>query len=131
MSKRIDITGQKFGRLTVIEYSHKTSSRASIWKCLCECGKEVFIHGAHLKDGHTKSCGCYKSKFLRTAETPSEISARSIWSGGYSDGCSFEKFMELSQLPCHYCGVEKSNCYNRYRNKNGDLINKCILPELA
>lgn len=54
-----DLTGQKFGRLTVVEYlpdKHK-------WLCKCECGnyKEVFT--SKLTSLHTKSCGCLKNKY--------------------------------------------------------------------
>lgn len=62
MSKLIDLTGQKFGRLTVVEraedYVGKSGNRKVRWLCKCECGKEAIIRGCDLKDGHTKSCGC-------------------------------------------------------------------------
>lgn len=53
MGTFIDITGQKFGRLTVIKYLGK-----SHWLCKCDCGKETDVFVGHLKAGHTKSCGC-------------------------------------------------------------------------
>lgn len=55
-STRIDITGQKFNRLTVIEYSHTKGN--AYWKCCCECGNETVVVGTKLRSGHTKSCGC-------------------------------------------------------------------------
>lgn len=57
MSKRIDLTGQRFGRLVVIEYSH-VSNRNKYWKCQCDCGNTSIVSGALLRNGHTKSCGC-------------------------------------------------------------------------
>jgi len=53
----IDISGQKFNRLTVIEYSH-SKNRQSYWKCLCDCGNEIITRSNSLRSEHTKSCGC-------------------------------------------------------------------------
>lgn len=59
--KRIDMTGQKFGRLTVIAEGGKTKSRNTMWVCRCDCGNITSpINGAFLRDGHTTSCGCLK-----------------------------------------------------------------------
>lgn len=55
---RIDLTGQVFGRLTVLEYSHSCSKHA-YWACRCECGGLCTVRAASLKTGNTKSCGCY------------------------------------------------------------------------
>ncbi len=57
---RDDITGQKFGRLTVIEFNNKSPKGQSIWKCQCECGKYKDIRGYHLKGKKIRSCGCLK-----------------------------------------------------------------------
>lgn len=51
-----DITGFKFGRLTVIERA--TMDHQPKWLCACECGEKTIARGLHLKSGHTKSCGC-------------------------------------------------------------------------
>ena len=60
MPKGKDLTGQKFGRLTVIEKTDKRdSSRCIIWRCKCDCGKETLVSSSSLTRGHTKSCGCY------------------------------------------------------------------------
>lgn len=53
-----DLTGQKFGRLTVIERFQTDNRRRVYWKCLCECNTETIVCGDELKNGHTKSCGC-------------------------------------------------------------------------
>ena len=60
MGKLIDITGQKFGRLLVLEKSNKRNAAGQVyWKCLCDCGTISEICGSALRSGHTKSCGCY------------------------------------------------------------------------
>lgn len=58
MPKIIDLTGKKFGRLTVIEKSNERSSGSIKWICTCECGNTVSVVSRDLRNGHTKSCGC-------------------------------------------------------------------------
>jgi len=60
MAKLIDITGQTFGELTVLEFSHVDKRRQSFWRCRCSCGKETIVAGRSLKSSDTKSCGCYR-----------------------------------------------------------------------
>lgn len=52
-----DLTGQKFGRLTVLEFSHKDKAQY-LWSCKCECGSIITAKSGNLKNGTTKSCGC-------------------------------------------------------------------------
>ena len=60
-----DLTNQKFNKLTVIKSTDKrTSSGDAIWLCRCDCGNITYVAGGHLKDGHTKSCGCNKKNNL-------------------------------------------------------------------
>ena len=61
MGKRIDLIGQRFGRLTVISLNEEISKqkRHSYWNCKCDCGNEKVVWGADLKRGRTNSCGCY------------------------------------------------------------------------
>lgn len=59
MGKFIDLLGEKFGRLTVIERMPNNKRKQAVWKCRCDCGKEVIVTAGHLRSGHTNSCGCY------------------------------------------------------------------------
>lgn len=66
MGKIIDLSGQQFGKLTVIERVAKpegSSSTAAFWKCRCECGTEKIISGNVLRQGKAKSCGCYNKQY--------------------------------------------------------------------
>lgn len=61
--KRVhDLTGQKFGRLTVIGLDTSKETRKTYWICQCECGKISSHRSDGLLSGHIKSCGCYKSE---------------------------------------------------------------------
>ena len=52
---RVNLIGQKFGRLTVQEWVGNGK-----WQCLCECGNITLVQTDNLKNGNTKSCGCYQ-----------------------------------------------------------------------
>ena len=60
--KIIDLTGKKFGKLTVIEraedYVSPKGARSPKWLCQCECGNQVTVMASNLKSGATTSCGC-------------------------------------------------------------------------
>jgi hypothetical protein len=53
----IDLSGQIFGRLTILEQVENKNGRVQ-WKCQCECGNIIFVQSGCLRGGHTKSCGC-------------------------------------------------------------------------
>ncbi len=57
MSRFIDLTGQRFGMLTVLCRSEKDASGVC-WRCRCDCGKEIDVFAGNLRRGHTVSCGC-------------------------------------------------------------------------
>jgi hypothetical protein len=61
MPKFQDLTGQKFGILTVKQREYK-NVKDTIWLCQCDCGKMKEIRATHLKSGATISCGCLQSK---------------------------------------------------------------------
>lgn len=56
---RRDLTGQVFGKLTVMEPA-LTAGGHPAWRCHCECGKETVVTAGHLRSGWTKSCGCLR-----------------------------------------------------------------------
>ena len=61
-TKVIDLTGQRFGRLTVAGISQQRLSGELSWDCLCDCGNKVVVRGSSLRNGRTRSCGCLKRK---------------------------------------------------------------------
>ena len=62
MCKAKDISGQKFGRLTAIKPTEERRNGSVYWLCVCDCGNEVIVSGANLRQGNTKSCGCLKKE---------------------------------------------------------------------
>jgi hypothetical protein len=66
----INLTGKKFGRLTVVSIdTERTSSGQLKWVCKCECGNAVSICGQSLRESATLSCGCYHSDELTSRNT--------------------------------------------------------------
>lgn len=61
-----DLSGQRFGKLTVIDRAenlpHPNGGYSVQWNCLCDCGTKVIVTSGNLKSGHTISCGCVSSK---------------------------------------------------------------------
>lgn len=56
MAVKIDLTGQKFGRLTVLEIAVDEPGKKKKWKCRCDCGNECIIAGSNLRSGHSTQC---------------------------------------------------------------------------
>jgi hypothetical protein len=74
-----DLTGNKYARLTVIEYRG-----ASSWLCKCDCGNELIVRNGDLSTGNTKSCGCLGRDVLTKRNTTHGLSHTkeySVWAG--------------------------------------------------
>lgn len=56
-----DLTGQRFGRLLVVERSNAIGEQVK-WHCICDCGNECDVLSGNLLNGHTVSCGCYREE---------------------------------------------------------------------
>ena len=63
MGKFVDRTGQRFGKLTVLERAGTGKNKKVMWKCVCECGKNAVIVAGGLVTGNTTSCGCVAPNF--------------------------------------------------------------------
>ena len=76
-----DITGQRFGRLIVIErdynypFEHNLARKTNAyWKCKCDCGNIITVRGTNLRNGKTKSCGCLSKE--KAAQRFSEMNRK-------------------------------------------------------
>jgi hypothetical protein len=82
-----DMTNQKFGRLTVIEFSHFNNQGRALWHCECECGEKPIVVGGDLRSRHTRSCGCLLNEITaagtNTTHGLSKVEPRlyGIWNG--------------------------------------------------
>ena len=60
---RTDLSGRRFGRVTVVRFDHRSAHRRSMWLCRCDCGTELVAMDSNLK-GKTASCGCLRREVL-------------------------------------------------------------------
>jgi len=98
MKTKIDLTGQRFGRLTVIEFAY-IKNKKTYWRCKCDCGGEKITQYYSLKVGYTKSCGCLQ-KEKRDSGNPTH--------GNY--------YTRLYKI----WSMMKSRCYNKNTQKYKD-----------
>lgn len=75
----IDMTGEKCGRLTVLERAENDKHGNAMWKCKCECGNIIITLGYQLRSGHTKSCGCLQKDIVRKMNTKHGYSKTRIY----------------------------------------------------
>lgn len=67
--KFLNLQGERFGRLTVIERAENNERNRPQWRCRCDCGNEKIVTTAHLRDGNTQSCGCLIVEGIRKRST--------------------------------------------------------------
>lgn len=124
MGKFIDLTGQKFGKLTVIKREKNIrkndGSIISRWMCKCDCGNETIVYSSFLKNGHTKSCGCLQKKNATKKFTKHNLSKSRI----------FKTFMSMkrrcytkSQTAYKYYGARGIKVCAEWLDKDNGFIN--------
>lgn len=136
-------TGERYGRLVVIEYYGKNEKGRILWRCKCDCGNEKIVASDLLSSGKTKSCGCLKYEVLHN---PNHLFKReqdrkkSIMKVQYShikrrnkkftgEVMTFEEFCKKSEEPCAYCGEPYSKEIEDRLNetKNGKRLSSKIV----
>ena len=113
--KPLDISGQRFGRLTAIE------RRGTAWLCRCDCGTEKVIYLGNLKQRNTTSCGCYRREACVKREaqkaekrgcnpalnTKFSYYQRNAKLRGVPWKLTRGDFEQILSVPCHYCGADE------------------------
>lgn len=108
MGKLIDLTGQRFGRLTVMNFAGSDRHNKAQWTCICDCGKTVIANGSDLRSRKTKSCGCLRRDTL--------IEKSSIHGASYT---RLHRIWHGMKQRCYYAGHPK------YRDYGGRGITVC------
>lgn len=139
MGKFTDLTGQRFGRLIVVGFSHIGKNHHSHFNCMCDCGKEKIVVGKNLVNGNTKSCGCLPVGGGGRLE--SGESALNCLYGRYKYRAkkrnlpfdlNLEIFSILTKQDCYYCGMFPSQiasfpgAYGEYIYNGIDRIDSSI-----
>lgn len=87
-SKTINLSGMRFGRLTVLGRSQKTSNAGAVWHCVCDCGGEAHANSLKLRTGHTQSCGCLR---------PQVSSVLNLTHGSANKSITYRSWKEMRQ----------------------------------
>ena len=87
---KIDLTGQRFGRLVVVREYGRAKDGQVTWLCKCDCGGEVVVRGDHLRNEHTRSCGCLSRELVRERNT--------------THGCAYEPWFPTYADMMRRCG---------------------------
>lgn len=141
MGVLIDLIGQKFGKLTVIQKDKiKYKDGSAHWLCQCDCGNIKSINGASLRKGHTTSCGCNQSQssklnllgktfgrltVLKEVEKPEQVSQKaSYWLCKCE--CGVEKIIRgnlLTSGQINSCGcMRKDSIFKDLTNQRFGLL---------
>lgn len=145
MGKFIDLTGQRFGKLTVIERIENDKYGKSRWLCKCDCANFVFRNGWDLKSGVSTHCGCENSHVvdltgmrfgrlvvIEKAETPLGIKNRSQYWLCRCD-CNKEKVINgnvLMRGKSNSCGCKKIEKSHEYIDITGERFGRLIVIKL-
>lgn len=70
---KLNLVGEKYNNLTVVEFSHSDKYKERWYKCVCDCGNETVAKSSRLRNGNTKSCGCLRVSEARKAGLRSAI----------------------------------------------------------
>lgn len=115
-SKLSDLTGQKFGLLTVIKKVKNNKYGQPQWLCKCDCGNEKIILGSSLKSGNTKSCGCkQRLKGSKNHNWKPKVITKCAY-------CGKEKERQESHVNTskyHFCNLK---CYGKWLKKSGARV---------
>lgn len=90
-NKLIDISGQKFGRLTVLKRVDGKKGKRGFWICKCECGNLHEVYGSVLRNGDTRSCGCLNDETRRNRKRDKHP----CWKGGrYQESSGYIRILD-------------------------------------
>lgn len=99
MAHKIDITGQKYGRLTALK-EVPSNNKGTMWMCRCDCGNIKTVYLGHLRMGRIKSCGCLQNEARIENKT--------------THGCSNTRMYSIWESMKQRCHNPKNHAYPRY-----------------
>jgi hypothetical protein len=138
MAEFINLAGQRFGKLTALEpVRRKTGGKVRThWKCSCDCGKTSYPQSRGLRNGTTRSCGCYTIIFnAERVRKPEGEAAFNRLYGRYkgnvrATGRAFnltrEEFKEITSRNCFYCGSPPRQKVHAMHTLNGQYLHNGI-----
>lgn len=133
--KNIDLKGQKFERLLVLEAAGKDHRGNRLWKCLCDCGNFAEVITWRLRSKTTRSCGCIQLESARNINLspPGEAACVQLFHQYRYEArqrklvfeLTKEQFRKLTSKNCFHCGRAPAQSKTS-RNTNGSYIHNGI-----
>lgn len=141
--KKIDLTGQRFGRLVVIDQAPSDKAGHARWVCKCECGKEKTVFATNLIRGLTTSCGCVQRQRAKENVHAVDITGQrfgqliAVCLVGKSENgdaqwkclCDCGKTTVVKYAHLKNGAVKSCGCWNKAPKKHG-LTAKSIRPRI-
>lgn len=126
MTRLIDLTGEKFGRLTVICKAERPShiiTKSTYWLCKCDCGNETVVLASSLKGGKSKSCGCYNLEKIKQRNTKHGLRNTVLYNSwrAMKERCynkNFKQYKDYGGRGISVCGewLNKENGFTNFYN---------------
>jgi len=117
-----DISGNRYGRLVVIDREGQDKSGNTMWRCVCDCGKTSLTRSFMLKNGRTQSCGCYRIDVISQKEPRITVESKACSS------CGVEKNARLfgrKKTSVDGLSSQCNACKNtEYKRRNKDRVNE-------
>lgn len=117
-TRHIDLTGHRFGRLTVIAeaspyFSPLRHAEHKRWLCKCDCGETTIVVQGSLRNGYTRSCGCFRKEQSTKPR-----------SHGYRNSSTYASWFNM-KVRCGLTGYKNKPDSNVYRNYEARGITVC------
>lgn len=119
MAKHEILTGNKYGKLTVIKEVGKNKDSRYLWECQCECGNKTITNSALLKNGTTKSCGCIKKNHFN--KNKEDVYQESL---NAPHGLSLTPLYNVWQTMKSRCYNPNQNSYKLYGERGVTVCNE-------
>jgi hypothetical protein len=125
----VDMAGQKFNRMLVIERAGTNQSRKALWKCLCDCGTEKIVSGRDLRCGHIKSCGCLNVELRNKRIENSRGKPRLDHKGNYTHEMSNKSIYGVWTGMKGRCNNPNHSAYKNYGGRGIKVCEKWLIFE--
>ena len=133
MSKKLDLQGQKFGRLLVVSRAPNNKHNKVCWNVLCDCGIKKIVIGYLLSGGRLQSCGCLQKD--RASEANKKFDSNpalrklidsyrnSAKRRGFNFLLSVDEADKLFRQPCFYCARAPHRSFTEYNGRYKYIYN--------
>ena len=130
MGAKLNLKGQKFGRLTILKEAQNRQTNHVYWLCQCDCGNIISVIAGNLNRVHTQSCGCLQKERARKAKTKHGHAINGLETKTYITWKSMIQRCKNSQKQGYkYYGGKGIAVCKRWKNFNSFLVDMGERPK--